>query len=38
MDPEKFKKFGGLLIKIIMAAALINIMWNVIVTQHFYFS
>lgn len=38
MDPEKLKKIGVLVVKIVMAAALINIAWNVILTQHAYFS
>jgi hypothetical protein len=34
MDEEKLKTIGIWIIKIVMAAGLIKIMWDVIMTQH----
>ena len=38
MDNEKFKKYLDLAIRIVMAGMLIYFLYNIIITQHEYFS
>lgn len=37
-DEEKLKRIGSWLVRIAMACVLIYFVWNIIVTQHYYFS